>query len=376
MSNGTNSSGRSRTWSRRRIAGTALGLAVVVGSGAAANASAHGDGFLSPAAAPAGPVVQAHPTAAPNTWGQQNPNGNGYGTGYGTGVQTPMTSTAPNGWWWTGHGANRWGFQTLVDPADPTFNQALGINGHGVIVGYYGSGKDDMHPNHGWWTKADQRYRDVNYPGAVQTQAVGINDEGTVVGFYVLHDGSNHGFVRWHGQYQTVDAPWTSSAPSFNQLLGISANGIAAGFWNDAAGNAHGYLYNTANHRYRPVRLPWGATSVTVTGVTDDGVVVGFAVIHKATVGFVLTRHGNIVVNLGDHKNTQVLGVNRRGVVVGSFEDGKGRTHGFVWDHGRLRTVDAPHATTTVVNGLSDNGRIVGFFEDASGATKGFLARQ
>src|SRR4051794_31731419 len=39
-------------------------------------------------------------------------------------------------------------FKTLDDPADPTFNQLLGINDSGVIAGYFGSG-DAGHPNKG-----------------------------------------------------------------------------------------------------------------------------------------------------------------------------------------------------------------------------------
>ncbi|HWG24343.1 hypothetical protein, partial [Actinospica sp.] len=31
-------------------------------------------------------------------------------------------------------------FTTVDDPADPTFNQLLGINQNGIIAGYFGSG--------------------------------------------------------------------------------------------------------------------------------------------------------------------------------------------------------------------------------------------
>src|SRR5215472_14517337 len=41
-------------------------------------------------------------------------------------------------------------FTTLNDQADPTFNQLLGINGHHVIAGYFGSGADAQHPNKGY----------------------------------------------------------------------------------------------------------------------------------------------------------------------------------------------------------------------------------
>ena len=40
-------------------------------------------------------------------------------------------------------------FTTLDNQADPTFNQLLGINQHGVIAGYFGSGAMG-HPNKGY----------------------------------------------------------------------------------------------------------------------------------------------------------------------------------------------------------------------------------
>ena len=41
-------------------------------------------------------------------------------------------------------------FADVVNPADPTFNQLLGINSHNVIAGYFGSGADPAHPNKGY----------------------------------------------------------------------------------------------------------------------------------------------------------------------------------------------------------------------------------
>ena len=49
--------------------------------------------------------------------------------------------------------ATAYTYTTLDDQADPTFNQLLGINGHHVIVGYFGSGADAQHPNKGYVLK-------------------------------------------------------------------------------------------------------------------------------------------------------------------------------------------------------------------------------
>jgi len=273
--------------------------------------------------------------------------------------------------WW---GQPKVAVKVFVDRRDPTFNQLLGINDRGTIVGYYGSGEDAQHPNQGYWTDSPYgqgNFRDENYPGSVQTQVIGITKHGDTAGFYVDDKGDNHGFVRWNGEWSEVNYPGSH----FNQLLGINSAGIAVGFFNDAKGNAHGYTYNARTHAFVLIILPGRATAITVTGINDRNQVVGFATIGKVTVGFIWTsRHAIVIIRLGNGTNTQILGINNAGVVVGSFVDGHKRTHGFMKDNWRTRTIDAPHSASTVINGLNNKGQIVGFYTDNEEHTLGFLA--
>lgn len=49
-------------------------------------------------------------------------------------------------------------------------------------------------------------------------------------------------------------------------------------------------------------------------------------------------------------------------------------THGYVWDHGSLRTVDDPHGPgATTVTGINNHGQIVGFYTDKEGNVHGFV---
>jgi hypothetical protein len=65
-----------------------------------------------------------------------------------------------------------YGFRTLDDTADPTFNQLLGINDNGLIAGYFGSGAQG-HPNMGYQLNGAS-YTSENFPGSVQTQVTGL----------------------------------------------------------------------------------------------------------------------------------------------------------------------------------------------------------
>jgi uncharacterized membrane protein len=75
---------------------------------------------------------------------------------------------------------------------------------------------------------------------------------------------------------------------------------------------------------------------------------------------------------------TQALGLNNDGMVVGSYVDGAGVTHGFLHDvaTGLYQSISDPNAVGpagTVINGINDNGQFVGFFTDANGNTDGLV---
>ena len=79
--------------------------------------------------------------------------------------------------------ATKYTFQTIDNPADPTFNQLLGINTAGAIAGYFGSGAVG-HPNQGYERTVGGTFVPSNFPGSTQTQTTGINNNGYTVGFY------------------------------------------------------------------------------------------------------------------------------------------------------------------------------------------------
>src|SRR6185437_6210195 len=60
------------------------------------------------------------------------------------------------------------GFHTVNNTRDNTFNQLLGINNSGTIAGYFGSGEKG-HPNRGYVVRpayAQGNFTNENFPGA------------------------------------------------------------------------------------------------------------------------------------------------------------------------------------------------------------------
>jgi hypothetical protein len=275
-----------------------------------------------------------------------------------------------------------YGFQTLDNHNDPTFNQLLGINQTGTIAGYFGSGMAG-HPNKGYLLANDGQggYRNENFPGSQQTQVTGLNDTGITVGFWANAKGANFGFYRTQGgRFRTADYPTADQAsPPVDQLLGVNDHGTAVGFYNDAKGNSHGYSYSITTHSYRRVTVP-GATSVTAAAINAAGDVAGFETNGGTAEGFLKRDDGRVItLSVPGSSMTQALGVNDGDVVVGVYQVGTGNSamsHGFIWAPGfGFETVDDPNGVgATTVNGINDHGRLVGFYVDSSGNTHGFLA--
>src|SRR5215469_7653617 len=280
--------------------------------------------------------------------------------------------------------ARAYTFTTLNDQDDLTFNQLLGINGHHVIVGYFGSGADARHPNKGYVLRppyGQGNYTNENVPGSAQTQVVAINNIGDTAGFWVTANGTNHGFVRWNGVFESFNDPKTPHmAGSVNQLLGINDNGVAVGFYNDAAGNSHAYQVNQATGVFTAIKIP-GAVSAAATGINNAGDIVGFATdAAKVTTSWLLKGGQLTAYQFPGGSDTQAFGVNSTDHIVGSYLDGQGVQHGFVLSSplgpkSVWQKIDDPNGIgSTVVNGINAAGDLAGFYTDAAGNTDGMLA--
>jgi probable HAF family extracellular repeat protein len=281
-------------------------------------------------------------------------------------------------------------FTTLNDNADPTFNQLLGINNDGKIAGYFGSGTPaTVHPNKGYTLNppyGQGNYVNENFPGSQQTQVTGINNNDRTVGFWADANGNNFGFVDHDGQFTNVVDPLGKGAAAggmtTEQLLGVNDHNKAVGFWTDAAGDNHGFTYDINSKSFNQVNIG-GFASTTTTAINNQGDLAGFASNGGNDTSFI--KEGNKLEWLTGPKgavSVQALGINNEDQVVGSFTDGTGAMHGFLFDEKSqtYATIDDPNGVKgptamTVANGINDKGQVVGFYLDANGNTDGMLVQ-
>jgi uncharacterized membrane protein len=155
-------------------------------------------------------------------------------------------------------------FITINAPSGPNTVNAQGINNRGQVVGFYVGNDGQDHGfmvNEGAAKKrtvsltgtaiADPTIPTVpGEPGAtfVFSQILGINDHGIAVGYYGDSTTSQHGFLynTNTGKYTFLDDPSEAfnNGVEVTQITGITNSGEITGFYSDANGVFHAFVAN------------------------------------------------------------------------------------------------------------------------------------
>lgn len=217
----------------------------------------------------------------------------------------------------------------------------------------------------------------VDFPGAASTKAVGVNDAGNVVGLSVDTSGNTRGFERLAGGTYSAAIVAPNDNQGYTRALGINNAGTIVGDYlnldNNGVQGYGGYLLKGTAY------TTFGVGGPVSTGIAAINAAGDFAGSYGSSaqtnegfldVGGALTEFNGPAGNT----NTQALGINSSDVVVGTYDDSGGNTHGFSRSPstGALTTIDYPGAVATLANGINDAGTVVGFYQDGAGNTHGY----
>ncbi len=258
-------------------------------------------------------------------------------------------------------------FQSVSDPSNPNFTKLLGINNSSTIVGTSGNPTA-----RGFVLTLPSSYTPQNFPASAAGMVTGINASGSTVGVYVDGGGTTHGYTDIGGTFTTVDSPGSA----FNQGLGINNGNTTVGYSSsDATGATGQKAYSQTGGAFTSLDglLPSNHNSQAV-GINNAGNVVGFYMPTTTTsIGFL--DIGGVITTLDPFSSTftQALGIDNNGVIVGIYRDGSGNQYGYIDNGGTYTSIDPFGSTNVTVSGLNDLGQIVGFYRDANQHTIGFV---
>jgi PEP-CTERM motif len=293
-------------------------------------------------------------------------------------------------------------FQPIESPSlssNGTF--AVGVSGNTVVGGFYAPATVS---NGFTSTVTGSNFMPYNVPNSSTTVVSGISGS-KQVGSYSDTAGT-HGFLR-DGSTLTAPLDYPAVSPPYTVATGIDGNNIV-GYVNGAAG-MKGFLYDSS----KPVTdaLAWSMPVIPPAGAQLD---VAFGISGSEIVGYYLASDNHLhgfmqpiqlpggasspsagsssvlasftTLDYPGSTSSAAYGISGN-VVVGDYQDSKGKYFGFVYDGVNWLSVDAqtflPFAqpgagsasavsvTATKLYGISGN-TIVGEYLDATGVNHGF----
>jgi hypothetical protein len=220
--------------------------------------------------------------------------------------------------------------------------QVTGLNDDGISVGFWSNQETASMANDNFaFYSVDGRFHNLNFPTRDNAsppvdQLLGVNDHGLAVGFYTDGGGSNVGYeynIQRH-RFTLVQVPGTrrgASGPSLT-AAGINNRGDIAGFFNKTATQVDAFLFPHSG-KFLTLAYP-GATMTQAFGVNDSREVVGSYTVGSGnsavTRGFVWLNGKFASVGIKGANSTTINGINDEGDLVGFYTDAKGNTDGFL----------------------------------------------
>lgn len=258
--------------------------------------------------------------------------------------------------------------QNVQFPTDPTFTQLLGINNAGTIAGFHGAVTSQ-----GFTLTQPNTFTSQNFPGSAMSMVTAINGAGNTAGIYQDAGGTTHGYTDIGGTFKTVDQPGTV----FNQALGISATTTVGYSALDKAGQVGQSAYRQSGGVFTNINalLPATNQNSQAVGINNAGNVVGFYLPTATTsIGFLDIGGAISTIDPLGSTFTQALGISNTGEIVGFYTDATGVQHGYTDIGGIFASFDPAGSVNTTINGVNDLGQLVGFFTDANDDVIGFVA--
>ena len=219
----------------------------------------------------------------------------------------------------------------------------------------------------------------IDYPDAEQGSiAYDINDSRFVVGDY-WEASTPTGFLYDGFDYQSIAYPPASRT----KLRGINNSGHMVGFWEIYGGGAYqgGFYFDGSN--YLPFDHPDATYYTTAEGINDAGHVVGnYRPDPGNHPGFHYDGENFTDIEYPGAFRTFVYDINNHGDIVGMYvEDNEKKTqHGFLYDGVNFTKIEPPETAaysgalySSWALGINDRGVIVGSFTQED-RFSGFIA--
>src|SRR5262249_4189056 len=213
----------------------------------------------------------------------------------------------------------------------------------------------------------------IDAPGAIETRASGVNGDDLMVGVF---GGPHLTGECWdldffsgpsldcQGDPQPPIVQATSGPELDSTFCRVDNSFGNGGYCIYSEGGDQGFLRSLDGNSFTTISVP-GAFQTDAVGVNDAGQVVGSFQDATGRHGFFRGADGSFTtIDAAGGIDTAAYGIDPAGQIVGWFGD-SGGVHGFLRStDGSFITIDVPGATGTEAHGINATGQVVGWFQD------------
>jgi hypothetical protein len=271
------------------------------------------------------------------------------------------------------------GRYTKFAPSGSVNTWVAAINSKLTVAGQY---QDSSGAVHGFVRLVTGEITSFDAPGegkgsSGETFPQAINAGGEIVGYYEDSNQVYHGFFRTlDGKVTAFDAPGAGNRSTEGTLTaGVSDAGEIAGRYMTDSKNAdpHGFV-RSPDGKFSEFNVPQ-TFGPYVSGINNNGTVVGSVLANSGEDGFSRTAEGKIA----RFARGIAQAINDPGAVVGSYVDNNYVSHGWVRSPaGKVTYFNVPgngKLQGTVPYAINESGEITGGYLDTNGVQRGFIRR-
>ena len=215
-------------------------------------------------------------------------------------------------------------------------------------------------------------FTQLDVPGASYTAADVVSTSGTVAGIYGL-GGVDYGFVWSGGTFTQLNIVVSHGKATPRGLVGISDKGVVAGYA-DVHKLPLGFTYNLATGATKGVKVSAGSRPVPA-GLNDKNALVGsFETSNDLSQeGFLIKGGTTTLLSVPGSTTTNASAINDSGTIAGTYTSGSTDALDFTYQNGTYTTWQPPGATSSYISGIDSAGDISGSIIVSNGVYRGFV---
>jgi hypothetical protein len=258
------------------------------------------------------------------------------------------------------------------------WTRITGMTDRGTMSGIY---LDTQANERSWFYRRDKgQFEVVEQPGK-HLIVQDINSSMCMSGEYLDSTGS-HGFVKKESQFTTIRVDGAHSV----QGCGLNTIGLVVCTYQDARGT-HGLLYDLDLKKVvKSIDVP-GALQTSVGGINNANDIVGAFDENNGQVyrtrGFLVRGDWNgteekvTVIDAPCGGGTSIRDINDHGIMAVMCFDmpSEGDAYSYAFDGVRWKELRVPDSYSTQVTRVNNAGELVGWYDGGDGKTHGFIAR-